>query len=558
MSNIRMIPPRVYHFQSSAEEKIFNLIAKTDLDSTFALHSLNLPEHEYKQWAEADFVIISPKGIIVLEVKGGRVSCDGGLWTFTDRFGVKHRKSESPMNQAKSARFALEERLKNLIDFKILEKINFGFGVIFPDIQFNTSSVEFPDELIFDSIDFDRNKMAIWLNKTAQYWAEKTSRRDLLNDKELSEIIRVIRPSMDLVPSLVSKVSGVVDKMVKLTEDQCRYLDILIVQKRVVIEGGAGTGKTFLAVEACRRLSAESKRVMYLCRSPIFAWHIAGVLQNYGVEVFSLEHLREKVKNGEKPEFELMVIDEGQDFLDMESIEFIDNLLEGGLENGHWLFFMDKNNQGSLYEHYDEDALAFLRSAGIPWPLLDNCRNTKQIAIQSMMYTGGDIGRCRIQGDGLKVDTSTIYDSQEDEILAIEKKLADLLDEQEVQPGDITLLSMNEFDNSVASKLDKRWRRKFFIIDNSFGNQWHRTSLTFSTIRNFKGLENRYIMLIDLDNFNGSREDLSQLYVGMTRANAFLWIATPKKIKHFIDKIVAENSSHVASYLQKLGEKAEK
>lgn len=551
-----MIPPSVFHFQSAAEKKIFNLLAKTELLSTFALHSLNLPEHEYKQWAEADFVIIFPKGIIVLEVKGGRVSCDEGIWTFIDRYGVKHRKSESPMDQAKSARFALEERLKNLIDFKILRKINFGFGVIFPDIQFNTSSVEFPEELIFDSIDFDRNRMASWLDKTAQYWAEKTSRRDLLNDSELSEIIRVIRPSMDLIPSLVSKVGEVVDKMVQLTEDQCRYLDILIVQKRVVIEGGAGTGKTFLAVEACRRLSAEGKRVLFLCRSPIFAWHIAGVLQNYGVEVFSLEHLREKLEKGEKPEFELMVIDEGQDFLDMESIVFIDNLLEGGLEKGHWLFFMDKNNQGSLYEHYDVDALSYLRSAGIPWPLVDNCRNTKQIAIQAMMYTGGDIGRCRIQGNGLKVDTSTIYDSQDDEIQAIEKKLEELIDEQEVQPGDITLLSMTEFENSIASKLDKRWRRKLFIIDNSFGNQWHRTSLTFSTIRNFKGLENRYIMLIDLDNFNGSREDISQLYVGMTRANAFLWMATPKKIKHVLDKIVAENSSHVAVYLQKLGEKA--
>ena len=152
---------------------------------------------------------------------------------------------------------------------------------------------------------------------------------------------------------------------------------------------------------------------------------------------------------------------------------------------------------------------------------------------------------------------STIYEYQNDEIQAIEKKLEELVDEQEVQLGDITLLSMNEFENSVASKLDRRWRRKLFIIDNSFGNQWHRTSLTFSTIRNFKGLENRYIMLIDLDNFNGSRDDISQLYVGMTRANAFLWMATPKKIKHVIDKIVATNSSHVVAYLQKLGEKAE-
>ena len=52
-----------------------------------------------------------------------------------------------------------------------------------------------------------------------------------------------------------------------LTRDQADVLDMLARTSRVEIRGGAGSGKTWLAVEKARRLTAEGKRVALMCYS---------------------------------------------------------------------------------------------------------------------------------------------------------------------------------------------------------------------------------------------------------------------------------------------------
>ena len=79
-------------------------------------HSVNLPEHQYKQWAEIDFLLISNKGILVFEVKGGRVSRENGVWIHTDRFGRRHEKSEGPDEQAKTAMYSLRDKLEKKLN----------------------------------------------------------------------------------------------------------------------------------------------------------------------------------------------------------------------------------------------------------------------------------------------------------------------------------------------------------------------------------------------------------------------------------------------------------
>ena len=50
---MKIIPTFPINNSSSAEEKIFQLIKKIQLDSDWlAYHSLNISEHEYKDWAD--------------------------------------------------------------------------------------------------------------------------------------------------------------------------------------------------------------------------------------------------------------------------------------------------------------------------------------------------------------------------------------------------------------------------------------------------------------------------------------------------------------------------
>ncbi|QTE80910.1 nuclease-related domain-containing DEAD/DEAH box helicase [Shewanella algae] len=543
-----MLPQVVFKFPSSAEKKIFDALKNAELPSTTALHSLNLPEHDYKQWAEADFVIVSPKGVLVLEVKGGRVRCERGQWVMTDRGGADYIKRESPLDQARSARFALQKRLEGVIPAGLLNRINFGFGLMFPDVVFEESSVEWDAALIFDAVTYDRRQCKVWIEKLYRYWSEKTGRKELLSDSEVASLIKAMRPDLDRVPALISRVGTAVEDLVQLTEDQYRYLDGLLLQPRVVVEGGAGTGKTFLAAEASRRLSRSGKDVLYICRSPVLAWNMREKLNTSMVDVLYFSALIEKSQQGKLPDFDVLVVDEGQDFLDMDSILFLDGLFDGGLEKGRWLFFMDSNNQGSMYEGVDPDAKAYLQSAGIPWPLYDNCRNTRQIATATMLLTGGDIGRAKVKGDGLKVEYIYCRD-ETDAVHEVEEQLTRWIDDEHVLPGDITVLSMTDWEHSLIGNLNKRWLRRFQVVDATAGCQWHQSSVTFSSVLDFKGLENRYIIVVDLDLFEGLKNDISKLYVGMTRANAVVSLIVPQMLKPKFDQYQLDNLLALRAHL---------
>ena len=84
--------------KSGAERRLFPLLEAAEIGrSARCLHSLNLSQHEYKKWGEADFVVVSAAGVLILEVKGGRVACSDGIWTYTDRNNVEHHSSEGPV-----------------------------------------------------------------------------------------------------------------------------------------------------------------------------------------------------------------------------------------------------------------------------------------------------------------------------------------------------------------------------------------------------------------------------------------------------------------------------
>ena len=122
----RMIPPTIHsNVRSGAERRLFRVIQKArDTEGWICLHSLGLARHATKRWGEIDFVFITPMGIFVVEVKGGRVRREAGTWVFTDRFDVEHRRREGPFEQASSAMFALPRALfvTALIKFFVMDR----------------------------------------------------------------------------------------------------------------------------------------------------------------------------------------------------------------------------------------------------------------------------------------------------------------------------------------------------------------------------------------------------------------------------------------------------
>ncbi len=146
-----MIPPYIHKDVSSeAERKIFRMLEKEEiLSGWLCFHSLGLARHQTKKYGEIDFVLMGKDGIICLEVKGGGVKREKGLWTFMDRYGRETTKSEGPFRQAASAMFSLRDDLRNKFGSAI-NSISLCYGVLFPDIRFKEESPEWENQLIYD------------------------------------------------------------------------------------------------------------------------------------------------------------------------------------------------------------------------------------------------------------------------------------------------------------------------------------------------------------------------------------------------------------------------
>jgi hypothetical protein len=175
-ARMRMIPEVIDPSTKSAAEKQFfrRLQLVDDGGWAVALHSLNLSEHVWKRVGEIDFLVLGPRGIYVLEVKGGHVACDRGIWSFTDRFGNVRRRKSSPFTQAQSAMFSLHQRLTRVVPRKLLDGTTFGYAVVFPDTDFNFESVEWSPEMVIDRRALDRKDgVRRSLGRLAGYWAAK-------------------------------------------------------------------------------------------------------------------------------------------------------------------------------------------------------------------------------------------------------------------------------------------------------------------------------------------------------------------------------------------------
>jgi superfamily I DNA and RNA helicase len=111
-----------------------------------------------------------------------------------------------------------------------------------------------------------------------------------------------------------------------------------------------------------------------------------------------------------------------------------------------------------------------------------------------------------------------------------------------VRPGDITILSPKRLADSVASSLSSPIAAQISAVDSRTASRWPPSSITFSTIREFKGMENRCVAVVDLEGFAASSADVAALYVAMTRAHAGLWMAVPLGRRQLINRLITEHT----------------
>ena len=495
---------------------------------------------------EADFVIAHPeKGVLVLEVKGGGIEFDAavGQWFSVDRAGRRHR-IKDPVIQARASKHALLEKLKEMPDWR-KDWITMGHGIVFPDVVVKTVRLR-PDlsrAIVVDRSDLSNPVEAI--SRIFDFWQKGDDRASGPGLDGMKVITKLLARSFKLRTLLGVELQHEDARIIELTEGQMRVLDMLSEYRRAAIQGCAGSGKTMLAMEKARRLAEEGFDVLLTCFNVPLAQYLAQRVPK-GVTVYNFhrlcEVLAEKAGLGLQPpsedaddalkrtyfdvslpeglleavdvlgpQFDAIIVDEGQDFDDDWWLG-LESLLRDPEHGVFYVFFDDNQN---LYR--DENRIPGIIDIP-PIRLYENCRNTRSIH-ELVVRFHPDGERIRNRGPVGRKPLWIPYDSNEDMLKLVRRALHRLINEEGVAPSDIVILT------------PKAERRSKFVGDMRLGNftlsrtppsEWPEGAnwIWVTSIYKFKGLERRVVFIVELEPWLRNLQTL--LYVGCSRARTHL------------------------------------
>ncbi len=515
---MRMIPSQPLDTQSRAELRVFDQLracfSGADQHGWFAMHSLNLPQHEYKRFGEIDFVVCGPDGLFVLEVKGGDVSCRDGIWETRNRYGSVERLKESPFRQAEGALHGLRKKLPA----ELANSFVFGYAAVMPDVGSLPEGSEWDRAVLADARNFRQFEQ--WLKKLISHWRNKDRGDSKAGPEQLRRLQQFLRPEFEAVMPLHASAHAIEVRVAQLTEDQLRYIDVVEANDRVICSGGAGTGKTMLALELAKRWSAAGMQVALTCHSPWLRAYLEKAAPP-GVTISLTNSAPVTAKRAGIDKFDALIVDEGQDILNMDALGHLDGILRGGLDNGRWSFFHDANNQSGLCGEYRPDAYEYLAGLGAARiPLKTNCRNSLPILARVQTALDADVGASAV-GDGPAVREITVT-SREGASVALFKDLLKLINEDGFSPSDVIILSPLAYSQSCASLIPEKAGMRITPLDAYSSRGVGNCAIGFARIEDFKGLESSVVWLVDMVAPDVKSPLRTSHYVGMTRARALL------------------------------------
>lgn len=544
---------------SSGERKVFEYFKNSASNDWYILHSFRLPYHQTVVFGEADFVVIAPTlGIFVLEIKSGGVGFDGTDWVFVNRNGERSYKRRGPFQQARDAMFAVEKIITNKLGSGYdRTHILYGYGVIFTDernFPVNALTEDEPWRLCQKS---DSDNYCAFIRALAGKFENELRQLKKhvpapLSEDSAGNIAKCMRPEIDCITPLKSFIEQSERDIIGLTEEQYDCLDDILINDHIAIMGGAGTGKTLLAVEDAKRSSSELKKIGVFCFNRNLADYIRKNIDNPNITIESLHSYMAKLSrkrlDGKDQEadffthilpqeaikcakekfvgFDKIIVDEFQDLCDDVYLQFFDAILTGGLLNGKFSFYGDFARQAIYSETASLSRLeqyAFFAKKH----LTVNCRNTKNIGNELINVTGYEDKKYRLKIAGEKVDYYSWQTTEEEG-----KALKDILKELKrkgIASSTITILSPHKRENSVIDIIDKEG----FIIGN-FGENAEMYLALFSTVQAFKGLENEVIVLTDIDSYSDAR----LMYIAFSRARSKLYVLESVEAKKQRQKLI--------------------
>ena len=516
-------PPLV----NRAEHRVWSALKEQLGESDLLIANQHFTDHGRDY--ELDLaVVLDGAGVVVLEVKGGTVWNAHGQWW---QKSPKGERRIDPVSQAMTAKHVLKDWVNDSSAWAGRPPIRWAHAIVLPGIEVEPE---------FDTPDCHR-----WMVIDTNDLADIANRlRTILHTQDtsyrLSDVADTVAihdalsgrflPQRDALLSVEARVAQHDEVAERLSAEQAKILDVIQMLDRVEIRGGAGSGKTWLAVEQARRLAKAGKRVALISYSrglaewmrrrvstfshneqPAYVGTFHGIGKAWGApdgsdddSAFWEEELPALMLDLARQQplsnlYDAIVIDESQDFADT-----------------WWPVILAclKYEDGALYVFSDEGQRIFPRFGDAPADLVTlvldrNLRNTKQISQTFSSMAPNRMRTSTHEGPEVRFVPCAF-----DKALEEADDVVDQLIEEGWQPSDIAVLATGPRHPEQKQRQEEGW-------ESYWESFWDKDQVFYGHVMGFKGLE-RPAVVLAVNEQPGRERARERLYVGLSRARDLL------------------------------------
>lgn len=481
---------------------------------------------------EADFLVLHPKrGLLVLEVKGGGVEIHDGRWSSINRRGERND-IKNPFEQATDSKHALLGWLREL---GLAGRARIGHAVAFPHML-TLPNFGLAGSPAISLASPDLGAIVRSIDRCFDHWSLEAK----LTAQEVSKLVGLLAPTVSVSPNLAGKTAEAEQGLLLLTADQVEAFAGLRASRGGLILGGAGTGKTILAIARAQQLAKDGFRTLLVCYNELLGADLARRAASPPMLTAGTFHaicLSEATKARlpiptqkdagwwelNAPEllieacattetsFDAVVVDEAQDFSPL----WLDALR----------CLIAKDVDAPFFEFADprQDIWARTWAADPRYPfvyeLTRNMRNTRPIA-ERVAATIAIVGKDRGVPGPQPIWQISVGSPREADIVASVERLLD----EGLTPVDVVVLCE---DAALVNRLRER-----SIGAYSFG-RWGSRGVPVESVSRFKGLDAAAVVLALVDK-NGPAHQ-AQAYVGMSRARSLLVVVGSLATKNAVN-----------------------
>ena len=487
--------------------------------------------------SECDFLVFDPGfGFLTIEVKGGiKIDIDAHKrWILTEpdedgNISTRELK-ESPFAQAeKSMRYFYDN-----FSSEYLQTFNgaYGFAVCFPFYKVDEKIEDAADKnLIIDARHIDG--LAHRINEIFHYWKSKNNTVSPFSSEQKQKFISMVHKQISLSAAAGALIPLKEKELEKINLVQDSIVDFLSNYNQVQIIGGAGTGKTYMAIKKIRREKHNGRKLLYLCKNHELADFVANEINDSDVDCWDfvsyiekllnrpiemVESVFDEISKAKHQSYDVIVVDEAQDFSIDEAFA-IRQLLKDEQKSVLYVFLDENQN---LFNVDFDSAFAIDTK---PYILRYNIRNTGEIYRYASESTG--LGAETKANNLLGVVPEIRKTKNRVQTISTVAAIINRLVQKEcVSTKSIVILSDLEYNKSAFAG-----ETQIGAYNINIGKTPRKDEeIMFRTVAEYKGLESDVVVYVTspehalIDERARKKED----YVAYTRARYYLYLVEQK------------------------------